>query len=111
MNWSISFIPFVPWPVLWIVAAVGAVLIALLFWRARRGAAMRLLAFAALLLALRDLARDPAHWRKTEHGAVVRGGAGAISGGLGAPGTIPCPHGHESPMFSQCSHGPAEETR
>ena len=52
MNWSISFIPFVPWPVLWIVAAVGAVLIALLFWRARRGAAMRLLAFAALLLAL-----------------------------------------------------------
>ena len=29
--------------------------------------------WAALLLALRDLARDPAHWRKTEHGAVVRG--------------------------------------
>ena len=52
MNWSITFIPFVPWPVLWVVAAVGAVLIALLFWRARRGAAMRLLAFAALLLAL-----------------------------------------------------------
>ena len=31
--------------------------------------------WAALLLALRDLARDPAHWRKTEHGAVDRGGS------------------------------------
>jgi hypothetical protein len=30
-----------------------------------------LLHWAALLLALSDLARDPAHWRKTEHGAAV----------------------------------------
>ncbi|HML92761.1 hypothetical protein [Methyloceanibacter sp.] len=52
MNWSITFIPFVPWPVIWIVAGIGAVLLALLFWRARRGAVMRSLAFAALLLAL-----------------------------------------------------------
>jgi hypothetical protein len=29
-----------------------------------------LLHWAAFLLALSDFARDPAHWRKTEHGAV-----------------------------------------
>jgi len=52
MNWSIEFIPFVPWPVLWIIAGIGAVLLAALFWRARRGAVLRLLAFAMLLLAM-----------------------------------------------------------
>ncbi len=26
----------------------------------------------ALVLALSDLVRDPAHWRKTDHGAAVR---------------------------------------
>ncbi|BAQ18173.1 membrane protein [Methyloceanibacter caenitepidi] len=52
MNWSITFVPFVPWPALWIVAGIGAVLLALLFWRARRGAVLRLLTFAALLMAL-----------------------------------------------------------
>ncbi|MEM9591318.1 MAG: hypothetical protein AAF967_08270 [Pseudomonadota bacterium] len=52
MNWSITFIPFVPWPVLWVIAGIGAVLLALVFWRARRGAFLRLLTFAALLLAL-----------------------------------------------------------
>ncbi|ODS01395.1 hypothetical protein AUC68_00050 [Methyloceanibacter methanicus] len=52
MNWSITFIPFVPWLALWVIAGIGAVLLALLFWRARRGAVLRLLAFAALLLAL-----------------------------------------------------------
>ena len=52
MSWSIEFIPFVPWPVLWIVAGIGAVLLALLFWRARRGAVLRLLAFTMLILAL-----------------------------------------------------------
>ncbi|MEZ5875158.1 MAG: hypothetical protein R3D30_10135 [Hyphomicrobiales bacterium] len=52
MSWSIEFIPFVPWPAIWIIAAVGALLMVLLFWRARRGAALRLLAFAALMLAL-----------------------------------------------------------
>ena len=36
-----------------------------------------LLHWAALLLALSDLARDPAHWRKTEHGAAVRAAAAA----------------------------------
>ena len=52
MSWSIEFIPFVPWPVLWAIAGIGAVLLVLLFWRARRGAVLRLLAFAMLLLAM-----------------------------------------------------------
>ena len=52
MNWSIEFIPVVPWPVLWIIAGIGAVLLAALFWRARRGAVLRLLTFAMLLLAM-----------------------------------------------------------
>jgi hypothetical protein len=52
MNWSITFVPFVPWPVLWIIAGIGAALMVLLFWRARRGAVLRLLTLAALLLAL-----------------------------------------------------------
>ena len=33
--------------------------------------------WAALLLALSDLVRDPAHWRKTDHGAAVRAQAAA----------------------------------
>jgi hypothetical protein len=52
MSWSIEFIPFVPWPVLWTIAAIGAVLLVALFWWARRGAVLRLLAFALLLLAV-----------------------------------------------------------
>jgi hypothetical protein len=52
MSWSIEFFPFVPWPVLWIIAGIGALLLVLLFWRARRGALLRLLAFATLLLAM-----------------------------------------------------------
>jgi hypothetical protein len=52
MSWSVEFIPFVPWTVLWSIAAIGAALLAALFWRARRGAALRLIAFVLLLLAL-----------------------------------------------------------
>jgi hypothetical protein len=52
MSWSIEFIPFVPWPVLWALAGLGAVLLALLFWRSRRGAIFRLLSYALLLLAI-----------------------------------------------------------
>jgi hypothetical protein len=52
MSWSIEFIPFVPWSVLWALAALGAVLLALLFWRSRRGAIFRLLSYALLLLAI-----------------------------------------------------------
>jgi hypothetical protein len=52
MNWSIEFIPFVPWPIFWGLAAFGVLLFALLLWRARRGAVLRALAYAALLLAI-----------------------------------------------------------
>ena len=52
MSWSIEFIPFVSWPVLWALAGVGVVLFALLVWRARRGAVLRALAYAMLLLAI-----------------------------------------------------------
>ncbi len=52
MSWSVEFLPFVPWPVLWGIAAAGTVLIALLFWRSGRGAVLRLLSFALLLLAI-----------------------------------------------------------
>jgi hypothetical protein len=52
MNWSVEFLPFMPWPVLWAIAGIGALLLALLFWRSRRGAVLRLLSFALLLLAL-----------------------------------------------------------
>jgi hypothetical protein len=52
MSWSVEFLPFVPWPILWAIAGAGALLLALLFWRARRGAVLRLLSFALLLLAV-----------------------------------------------------------
>ncbi len=52
MSWSVEFLPFVPWPVLWALAALGAILLVLLFWRSRRGAIFRLLSYALLLLAL-----------------------------------------------------------
>ena len=52
MSWSVEFIPFVPWPVFWAVAAAGFVLLALLFWRSRRGAVLRALSFVLLLLAI-----------------------------------------------------------
>ena len=31
MSWSVEFLPFVPWPVLWGLGAAGAVLLMLLF--------------------------------------------------------------------------------
>ncbi len=52
MSWSVEFLPFVPWPVLWGLGAAGAVLLLALFWRSRRGAVLRLLSFALLLLAI-----------------------------------------------------------
>jgi hypothetical protein len=52
MSWSIEFLPFVSWPVLWALAGVGVVLVALLLWRARRGALLRALSYALLLLAI-----------------------------------------------------------
>jgi hypothetical protein len=52
MRWSIAFIPFVSWPLLWGLSAVGVVLFALLLWRARRGAVLRAFSYALLLLAI-----------------------------------------------------------
>jgi hypothetical protein len=52
MRWSIEFIPLLSWPVLWALAAFGVVLFALLLWRARRGAVLRALSYALLLLAI-----------------------------------------------------------
>ena len=52
MRWSIEFLPFVSWPVIWALAAFGVLLFALLLWRARRGALLRALAYAMLLLAI-----------------------------------------------------------
>jgi hypothetical protein len=52
MSWSIEFMPFVSWPVLWGLAAFGVVLLVLLLWRARRGALLRALSYALLLLAI-----------------------------------------------------------
>ena len=52
MSWSVEFIPFVSWPVLWALAGIGLTLIALLLWRSRRGAVLRLVSLALLLLAI-----------------------------------------------------------
>jgi hypothetical protein len=52
MTWSLEFVPFVPWPALWALAAFGLALVAALFWRARRGAVLRALSYALLLLAI-----------------------------------------------------------
>jgi hypothetical protein len=52
MSWSVEFLPFVPWPVLGGLGAAGAVLLLALFWRSRRGALLRFLSFALLLLAI-----------------------------------------------------------
>jgi hypothetical protein len=52
MSWSVEFLPFVPWPVLGGLGAAGAVLLLALFWRSRRGAVLRFLSFALLLLAI-----------------------------------------------------------
>ena len=52
MRWSIEFIPFVSWPVLWALAAFGVLLFALLLWRAPRRAVLRALSYALLLLAI-----------------------------------------------------------
>lgn len=66
--------------------------------------------WAALLLALSDLVRDPAHWRKTPHGVAAQRSPTPISGSLaGLPG-IPCPLTQDSGMFAQCSQKTLEET-
>ena len=52
MNWSIEFNPFVSWPVLWALAALGVLLFGILLWRSRRGALLRAVSYALVLLAI-----------------------------------------------------------
>jgi hypothetical protein len=51
-NWSIDFSPMVPAPLFWAGAVLAGVLVALLLFRRSRGALLRALSLAALLLAL-----------------------------------------------------------
>jgi hypothetical protein len=51
-SWTIDFSPMVPGPVFWAGGALAAVLVALLLFRRSRGAVLRALSLAALLLAL-----------------------------------------------------------
>jgi hypothetical protein len=52
--WSIALSPFLPWPVIYALAAAALVVSAALVWRAVRGAWLRALSMALLLLALCD---------------------------------------------------------
>jgi len=49
---TLEFAPFFTWPVMAVLLAVAVILAALSFWRGVRGAALRAVALAALLLAL-----------------------------------------------------------
>ena len=51
-SWSIDFSPMVPGPIFWVGAVLAAVLVVLLLMRRSRGAFLRALSLAALLLAL-----------------------------------------------------------
>jgi hypothetical protein len=51
-SWSIDFSPMLPTPLFWGGAVLAAVLVALLLFRRNRGALLRALSLAALLLAL-----------------------------------------------------------
>ena len=52
MSWSVDFAPLLPPVVLWAGAVVAALLVAALLFRRSRGAAVRALSLAALLLAI-----------------------------------------------------------
>ena len=52
MNWSVDFSPLLPGPILWVLVVLAIALVALLFLRRTRGAALRLAALGALLAAL-----------------------------------------------------------
>jgi hypothetical protein len=51
-SWSIDFSPMVPAPLFWVGAVLAGILVALLLFRRSRGALLRALSLAALLLAL-----------------------------------------------------------
>ena len=52
--WSIAFSPFVPWPAIYALAIAALVILAALVWRGVRGAWLRGLSMALLLVALCD---------------------------------------------------------
>src|SRR3954463_9289041 len=52
MNWSLVFSPFIPWPVIAVVGVIALVLLLPGIFRRMRGAWFRLVAAAALILAL-----------------------------------------------------------
>ena len=52
--WSIALSPFLPWPAIYALAAAALVVSAALVWRGVRGAWLRALSMALLLLALCD---------------------------------------------------------
>lgn len=52
MDWSLTFAPLIPEPVLWGAAAIAALFVIALLVRRSRGAVLRALALTALLLAL-----------------------------------------------------------
>ena len=65
MNVSVEFFPFFPVEVLWAAFAASVLVAALSIWRNRRGAVLRILALAALLLALAN-----PHIRQEERAAL-----------------------------------------
>jgi hypothetical protein len=52
MNLSITFDPFLPWTVFWILCGLGLALAAFLLWKRVRGGLFRVLTYALLLLAI-----------------------------------------------------------
>jgi hypothetical protein len=52
MNWSVDFSPMIPGPLFWTGICIAIVLLTFLFLRRSRGATLRALALAALILAL-----------------------------------------------------------
>jgi hypothetical protein len=52
--WSIALSPFLPWPAIYVLAAAALAVSAALIWRGVRGAWLRALSMALLLLALLD---------------------------------------------------------
>jgi len=52
MNWTIEFLPFLPTPYLVAAGLVAFVIAAVLIWRGRRGALLRIASLAILVLAL-----------------------------------------------------------
>jgi len=52
MNWTMEFSPLLPEPILWAAAAIAITLLAVMFFRATRGAPLRALAVLALFMAL-----------------------------------------------------------